>query len=179
MVNSDKASDVASNKASNKASNVSSNIASRLSSRNALKERIKLNEGTIEYQQYKGFFSDGYFHSYKCSEGFTTIGYGHRCADNQLPITPLEADALLDKDIETARVLAAKIHIDEYQMVNDVLTEMIFQLGHSGTKKFKKFLAALQGGDYNEAANQIIDSNWYRQTPNRVKQHAAILRSIK
>jgi GH24 family phage-related lysozyme (muramidase) len=167
MVNSDKASDVA------------SNITSRLSSRNALKERIKLNEGTIEYQQYKGFFSDGHFHSYKCSEGFTTIGYGHRCADNQLPITPLEADALLDKDIETARTLAAKIHIDEYQVVNDVLIETVFQIGYNGLLKFKKMLLALKAGDYEKAAYEMKNSRWYKQTPTRVQKHIDVLLSVK
>lgn len=147
-----------------------------------LKERIKENEGSLLYQTHLGIFRNNKFFKYKCSMGVWTVGYGHaiKASENfDSGITEEQAEALLDADINTAKAMAAKIHLDKHQAVNDVLTEMIFQLGYSGTKKFKKFLAALQVGDYNEAANQIIDSNWYRQTPNRVKQHAETLRSIK
>lgn len=145
---------------------------------NDLKERIKENEGSLLYQTHLGIFKGGMFHKYKCSEGYWTIGYGHRCSADQTPIHVYEAEALLDADINTAKEMAAKIHLDKHQAVNDVLTEMIFQLGYSGAKKFKKFIAALRISDYDEAANQIIDSNWYRQTPNRVKQHLDVLKNI-
>lgn len=145
-------------------------------------ERIKLNEGTIPLQTKLGYFKENRFFKYKCSMGVWTIGYGHaiKASENfDFGITEEQADAMLLEDIKVAQSYARQVHVDSHDEVNDVLTEMIFQLGYSGTKKFKKFLAALQVGDYNEAANQIIDSNWYRQTPNRVKQHAETLRSIK
>lgn len=148
---------------------------------NDLKERIKENEGSLLYQTHLGTFRNNKFFKYKCSMGVWTVGYGHAIKDSEnfdSGITEEQADALLDADIEMATKAARMIYIDSHQAVNDVLTEMIFQLGYSGAKKFKKFIAALRISDYDEAANQIIDSNWYRQTPNRVKQHLDVLKNI-
>ncbi|MCH7421474.1 glycoside hydrolase family protein [Shewanella sp. MM_2022_3] len=143
-----------------------------------LKEIIKENEGSIKYQQHIGTFKDSMFYRYKCSEGYWTIGYGHRCSDDQKPIDVSTADALLDADIEIAQKMAAKIHVDSNHLVNDVLTEAVFQIGYSGLCKFKKMIAALKSGDYKEAAVQMKDSKWYRQTPNRVEKHLDVLNNI-
>lgn len=144
-------------------------------------ERIKLNEGSIPLQAKLGHFKEDQFFKYKCSMGVWTIGYGHaikasECFDTG--ITESQADDMLADDIKVAQSYAKQIHVDSNDEVNDVLTEMIFQLGYSGTKKFKKFIAALKASDYMEAAAQIIDSNWYRQTPNRVMLHVHTLRGI-
>lgn len=144
-------------------------------------EKIKLNEGSIPYQTKLGYYKDDKFFKYKCSMGVWTIGYGHaiKASENfDCGITENQANSMLDADMSVAQSYARQIHIDKHTEVNDVLTEMVFQLGYSGTKKFKKFIAALRIYDYKEAANQIIDSNWYRQTPNRVKIHVDTLRSV-
>ncbi|MGI2106782.1 glycoside hydrolase family protein [Shewanella frigidimarina] len=143
-----------------------------------LNERIKLNEGTIEYQTSQGIFFDNMFHRYKCTEGFWTIGYGHRCLSNTEPISISEADHLLLLDITSARESALKLHNDEHQSVNDVLTESVFQIGYVGLSKFKKMFKALKAGDYFEAANEMQNSRWFRQTPNRVQIHLNVLRHI-
>jgi lysozyme len=52
---------------------------------------------------------------------------------------------------------------------------MIFQLGLSGTMKFKKMIEALRDANYPEAIKQAKDSLWYRQTPNRVNAMIAQL----
>lgn len=144
-------------------------------------ERVKLNEGSIPLQAKLGYFRDKKFFKYKCSMGVWTIGYGHAIKPGEnfdCGITEEQADAMLVADLGVAQESAKSIHIDKHEEVNDLLAEMVFQLGFSGTKKFKKFIAALKVSDYNEAAAQIIDSNWYRQTPNRVKQHVKTLRSV-
>ncbi|MCT8876638.1 glycoside hydrolase family protein [Shewanella xiamenensis] len=147
-----------------------------------LKQKIKVNEGTIEYQKYLGTYKDGLFQKYKCSQGVWTIGYGHaiKASENfDFGITEEQADAMLLEDIKVAQSYARQVHVDSHDEVNDVLTEMIFQLGYSGTKKFKKMIQALKEGSYTEAANQMKDSRWYNQTPNRVGTHIQVLKSIK
>lgn len=144
-----------------------------------LNERIKLNEGTIEYQTSRGIFFDNMFHRYKCTEGFWTIGYGHRCSSNTEPISISAADHLLLLDITSARESALKLHNDKHQSVNDVLTESVFQIGYVGLSKFKKMIEALKQGDYKLAAIEMMDSKWFRQTPNRVQKHIDVFNSIK
>lgn len=45
---------------------------------------------------------------------------------------------------------------------------MIFQLGITKAKQFKKMIAALKKNNWKEAIVQVRDPNWDRQTPKRV-----------
>ena len=45
-------------------------------------------------------------------------------------------------------------------------------------KKFVKMKAAIDQRAWNEAANQVIDSNYYRQLPNRAGRLVKRLRSL-
>ena len=147
-----------------------------------LLDKVKLNEGSIPYQTKLGYFRGGRFHVYKDSLGFPTIGYGHLLKPNEsFPngITPAEADALLANDLVTAINGAKEIH-DQYKMlipesIQETLVEMVFQMGKSKVLKFKGVLTALSKNDYTKAIVEMKDSNWYRQTPNRVKGHIKVL----
>ena len=60
-----------------------------------------------------------------------------------------------------------------------VVIEMVYQLGVGNVSKFKLMLAALKIPDYQEAAKQISNSLFARQTPNRCTELANIMRSCK
>ena len=47
---------------------------------------------------------------------------------------------------------------------------MSFQLGRPTLSKFKNMIAAVNNNDYQEMANQMEDSRWYKQTPNRAQR---------
>lgn len=137
--------------------------------------KLKGYEGTKTYQMYKGYYKNGKFRVYKDSLGYDTIGYGHflKSGENfENGLTDAEADALLFADIGTARVevdqLRLGLPIDSNW--NDFMVLMVFQLGITKTNQFKKFLTALRAGNYATAIAEVKDSNWYRQTPNRVNK---------
>lgn len=52
---------------------------------------------------------------------------------------------------------------------------MIFQLGITRAKQFKKMIAALKKNNWKEAIVQVRDSNWDRQTPTRVNDMISTL----
>ncbi|CAI9387143.1 hypothetical protein CITSP_00009 [Citrobacter sp. T1.2D-1] len=52
---------------------------------------------------------------------------------------------------------------------------MIFQLGITKAKQFKKVIAALKKNNWKEAIVQVRDSNWDRQTPKRVNDMISTL----
>lgn len=137
-------------------------------------QRIKDNEGNKAYQTKKGYFKDGLFHRYKDSLGFWTIGYGHLITPNEnlMAITEEHADGLLLVDITKAQRDVAGLSKNDHPVVQEVLVEMVFQLGKGGVQKFKKLLAALDRKDYKVAILEMKDSQWYRQTPQRVETHA-------
>jgi lysozyme len=44
---------------------------------------------------------------------------------------------------------------------------MCYQLGVKGFSKFRKTIALLNSGDYIMASEEMLDSKWAVQTPNR------------
>jgi len=137
-------------------------------------EKLKAYEGTKTYQLYKGFYKNGKFHIYKDSLGYSTIGYGRLVQGKEEQykdgITEAQADALLLEDIGNARVYLDELRLDlpVESRWNDFMVMMIFQLGIGKVQQFKKFLTAMRAKNYATAIVEIKNSNWYRQTPNRV-----------
>jgi lysozyme len=110
---------------------------------------------------------------YNDTKGIPTIGYGRNLGD--VGISQDEADYLLDNDIK--RVCNDCWHHlpwfgDLPEEKQFVIIDMVFNLGIYGFLKFKKMIAALEKGDYAEAAAQIIDS---QLAPNRKAELAAIM----
>ncbi|MDI3365980.1 MULTISPECIES: glycoside hydrolase family protein [Pantoea] len=85
-------------------------------------------------------------------------------------MTEEQATKLLEIDLAIARqdVVKLNVNLPADSQWNDFLVLMVFQLGLTKTLQIKKFLAALRTGNYSTAINEVKDSNWYRQTPNRV-----------
>ncbi len=114
---------------------------------------------------------------YKCTAGKTTIGVGRNLED--VGLSDDEVNYLLNNDIH--RVYK---ELDTFPFSSGLseerytaLCSMLFQLGLARFKKFKKMLAALEEEDYEEAADQMLDSAWYRQTPVRAEELARIVRT--
>lgn len=121
---------------------------------------------------------------YLCSEGFRTIGYGHKVLDTDPfkdgEVYPKEMlDKVFDEDFEKARKGAERLldHLDPPQPAVDVIISMVFQLGEGGVSKFKNMFAALEEEDYVEAASQMLDSKWHVQTPARCQELANMMRN--
>lgn len=137
-----------------------------------IKERLRIYEGSLDYQRHKGYYRSGKFYVYKDSEGFNTIGYGHlvlKGEDFSNGLTPIEADILLAKDIEKAKAGLQTLNLGVLPRdIEDYLIIMVFQLGLGGVKQFRKLLKAVAAGNREGIRREAVDSKWYRQTPNRV-----------
>ena len=59
--------------------------------------------------------------------------------------------------------------------VQEIIIEMIFQLGINGVLKFKKFNLHIKKKHYYIAAFEMMKSRWYNQTPNRANKLIATL----
>ena len=135
---------------------------------NELKKRVKIHEG----------FSA---RPYKDTLGKMTVGYGHLCVedfwDENTEYTEAQLDRIFDTDFDKAIEGAARVceGMDLPDKKFGVFIEMAFQLGATGLSKFKKALAAAKDHDWQECHDQLLDSRWHKQTPNRAKQLAAIM----
>ena len=52
---------------------------------------------------------------------------------------------------------------------NELIIEMIFQIGIKGVLKFKKMIKQIEDNNNHLAALEMMDSLWYLQTPRRVE----------
>ncbi|EQA7786705.1 glycoside hydrolase family protein [Acinetobacter baumannii] len=57
------------------------------------------------------------------------------------------------------------------------LENMAFQMGTGGLAKFKKSLALIGAGDYEEAAKQLKNSLWAKQTPGRANRICMVIKN--
>lgn len=117
--------------------------------------------------------------AYQDSEGIWTIGYGTnleaRGYDSTtaqgLRITKQQAEQWLMESVKEAK--RAATNFPEYQLLNDVrkdvLIEMVYNLGPSGTAGFKKMFTAIRAGDWKEAAAQMLNSKWASQVGQRAR----------
>ena len=120
---------------------------------------------------------DGKHVVYEDSEGFPTVGYGHKVTKVDGlkvgdTIDDAKADQLFNQDIEKAKS-GAKTVITNFDALPDevrhILTEMVYQMGASGVKKFENTLEHIKNGDYKKAAQEMLNSEWAKQTPSRAK----------
>ena len=134
-----------------------------------LKKRVELHEGKVNK-------------CYADSLGKLTLGIGHLVTDED-NIDPNKEYSdefiykLFDKDFDKAIEGAARVcqGMDLPDRKFGVFIEMAFQLGATGLSKFKKALAAARDHQWEECYDQLLDSRWYKQTPNRAKQLAMIM----
>jgi len=130
-----------------------------------LLEKIKHHEGFVE-------------HVYDDSLGIPTIGYGFAIKD--LILDEDIAEEILIRKLEKLQKNANsrfKWLEDMPQEVQEVVINMCYQLGIRGVSKFRKAISAMQEGDWEEAADEMLDSLWARQTPNRAKELSDIVRN--
>ena len=128
-----------------------------------LKKRIKLNEG----------FSPK---PYKDKLGYLKIGYGHLILSNEKTLLKKqlhkkELEEIFEKDFKKAlsSFNSALRSFTSNKKEAQLLIEMICQLGIKGCLKFKNLIKNMRKGNKYLVCLDMMDSLWYKQTPNRVK----------
>ena len=126
--------------------------------RQRLFKQLRLHEGVEKFP-------------YRCTAGYLTIGVGRNIEERGL--LDDEIDFILDNDIE---VVMNEVSVtfdwffDLSEVRQRVVADMIFNIGMPRFKQFKKMIAALEKGDWSEAANQMMDSKWAKQVGKRAER---------
>lgn len=115
---------------------------------------------------------------YTCPAGKLTIGVGLNLEAN--PLCDRAVSVQLDHDIEKATEGAKRVYGDRWDKLDEVrqevLIQMVFQMGAAGVGAFKNTLASIRAGDYAGASAQMLRSKWARQTPKRAQRLAKAMR---
>ena len=114
---------------------------------------------------------------YKCTAGKLTLGVGRNIEDRG--ISKETAMQMLDEDIEIClNELMERLNYFETlpTEVQETLVNLCFNMGISRLMKFQLMLGAIQAGQYELAAKELLDSRYARQVGKRAEELADILR---
>ena len=137
--------------------------------RESVFETLKVDEG-VEYKIYKDHL------------GYDTFGVGHLVVEDdpeygQEVGTPVSEERVweaferdLDIAIDECEVLYEAAWHDCPGEVQEVVVNMMFNMGRPRLSQFKNFNAALCEHDWAKAAVEGRDSRWHKQVTNRAER---------
>ncbi|MFW5734808.1 MAG: glycoside hydrolase family protein [Oceanidesulfovibrio sp.] len=117
------------------------------------------------------------------------LGYDPQAVkDGTQAVTEEDAAKMLTEDAEQA-VQESESLVNNYDNLDPdakgVLAEMVYQMGRTKVGGFVKMRAALERADYDEAADEMLDSKWHKNppdkggTPERARRKAREMRAAK
>ena len=121
--------------------------------------------------------------------GLATFGIGHLVRDDDpesgLPVgTPVDNDRVVEafeSDIETVLSDCNKLYPDFNDLPEEaqrVIANMMFNMGRPRLSKFKGMKSGVDARDWNRAADEMVDSRWYRQVTSRADRLVERIRAL-
>ena len=121
--------------------------------------------------------------------GLPTFGIGHLVIDsdpeNGQPVgTPVSEDRCneaFDNDVQTVINDCNILYPDFDELpeeVQRIIANMMFNMGRPRLSKFKGMKRGVDAKDWNSAADEMVDSNWYRQVTKRADRLVARMRAV-
>ena len=98
--------------------------------------------------------------------------------------TPVSEDRVIeafDNDVQVVLADCERLYNDFNVLPEEVqliIANMMFNMGRPRLSKFKGMKAGVDAQDWNKAADEMIDSNWYKQVPNRAGRLVKRMRAL-
>jgi len=123
-------------------------------------------------------------HVYLDSRGFKTAGIGHLLTGGTWtvgqPVSAEQVTAWFNADVATAMAGARQVMGASFDKLDEarkmVIIDMVFNLGVGGFAAFHRTIAAIEAGQYAQAATDMLQSAWAGQVGRRATEDAAIMR---
>ena len=141
-----------------------------------LRKELEVDEG-VKYEIYNDHL------------GYPTFGIGHLVRDTDPEAgaalgTPISEDRVIEafnEDVETV-LSDCNILYDDFGDLPEeaqlIIANMMFNLGRPRLSKFKGMKAGVDSRDWKKAADEMVDSAWYRQVPNRAGRLVERMRAL-
>ena len=141
-----------------------------------LREQLEIDEGVVH-------------EIYLDHLGYPTFGIGHLVTDTDpefgsdvgTAVTEARCIEAFDKDVETVLSDCKTLYPDFDSLpeeVQQIIANMMFNMGRPRLTKFKMMKAAVDEGKWNDAADQMIDSRWYAQVGARAERLVDRMRNV-
>ena len=121
--------------------------------------------------------------------GYPTFGIGHLVRDSDpehgadvgTAINETRCIEVFNEDVETV-IKDCKILYPDFddlpEEVQQIVANMMFNMGRTRLSKFKNFTAALEDHDWKRAAVEGRDSRWHKQVTNRAERLMVKMESV-
>ena len=121
--------------------------------------------------------------------GLPTFGIGHLVTENDpengQPVgTPIDEERVrqvFSLDIAVTLEDCKSLYDDFDDLPEEcqlVIANMMFNMGRPRLSKFKGMKAGVDARDWNKAADEMVDSRWHDQVPNRAKRLVKRMRAL-
>ena len=141
-----------------------------------LREQLEIDEGCI-YEIYLDHL------------GFATFGIGHLVIESDpengqeigTPVSESRVIEAFEQDCENV-LRDCNILYEDFaslpEEAQQVIANMMFNMGRPRLSKFKGMKRGVDSRDWNAAADEMVDSAWYRQVTNRADRLVERIRAL-
>jgi len=142
-----------------------------------LREQLEIDEGRVD-------------EIYLDHLGYPTFGIGHLVTKNDeefgqpvgTPVSEQRVIEAFNSDVDVAVSECHKLYGNKFYLwpdeVQEILVNMMFNMGRPRLSKFVNFKSALEEKDWKRAAVEGRDSRWYRQVTNRAERLMSRLEKV-
>jgi len=145
--------------------------------------QIPCNDINDTYMAYTASYEGYVARPYWDVNGYS-IGYGHHYPNGTpAPSSISQEDALevLSTDHQAAREAAESTFSDVWEDLNEprraALADMAYNMGTGIFAKFPNMSASIHAGNFTEAAEHMLDSDYANQVPQRASNNAELMRN--
>ena len=140
------------------------------------REQLEIDEG-VKYEVYNDHL------------GYATFGVGHLVLESDpeygdpigAPVSESRVIEAFEQDCENV-LRDCDILYEDFddlpEEAQQVIANMMFNMGRPRLSKFKGMKRGVDSRNWNEAADEMVDSAWYRQVTNRADRLVARIRAL-
>ena len=121
--------------------------------------------------------------------GLPTVGIGHLILESDpeygaevgTPVTEERVTELFQQDCEIVLADCQILYPDFDDLPEEaqlIIANMMFNMGRPRLSKFKGMKRGVDNRDWNTAADEMVDSGWYRQVTNRAERLVKRMRAL-
>ena len=121
--------------------------------------------------------------------GLPTYGIGHLVTENDeehgqpvgTPVSEERVAEVFEQDIQVTLDECQRLYEDFDDLPEEVqliIANMMFNMGRPRLSQFKGMKAGVDARDWNQAADEMVDSKWYRQVTNRADRLVTRMRNV-
>ena len=141
-----------------------------------LREQLEIDEGCV-YEIYNDHL------------GYPTFGIGHLVIESDpengeeigTPVSESRVIEAFEQDVETVLSDCAILYPDFDELpeeVQQIVANMMFNLGRPRLSKFAGMKRGVDSQDWDAAADEMVDSRWYRQVGARAERLVERMRNV-